>query len=119
MPTKFENPVTGLWPWSHYPDVITWERRELRKAKLKQPYEGVVEQYRETVETDSHHLKVKDDGTWVVDHTDDANPDMDRVAEHFFRDVPLGQGIVVVGVAALFVGGAVLAVKAIGALARA
>jgi hypothetical protein len=83
------------------------------KARWKAPYDGVVEQYREAVPQNSMHLKVRADGTWILDHIDNDNPDMGREVQHFINDHPVGQfikgaatvaavGFLAVGVASLF-----------------
>ncbi len=44
---------------------------------------------------------VKADGTWIIEHTDDANPERGLVLEHTVRDViqtPVGAAVLAVGV---------------------
>lgn len=111
-------PHTGHWNIHGYPDEITVDigpwRRRFKKTSWKQAYPHVVEQYREDVPRDSMHLFVRDDGTFVIDHTDADNPDHGRVVEHVLNDTPIGP--VVAGVAA--VGGAILVVGAIASLVK-
>lgn len=106
---KYLNPPrTGWWPYTGYPEAVRIDGRVFRKAVLKQPYDGVVEQYREDVEKDSRHLKVYGNGTWSIDHIDEDNPDKGRAAQHFFNDHPLG-ALVMLG---LFIAGGVVVVRA-------
>lgn len=113
--TWLENPIRGYWnivdAWGrlHYPDDITVNGRPYRKAGWREEKAGVIEQYREAVKVNSHHLHVLADGTWLIDHTDDVNPDMGDAtapARHFFADHPVGKGLLlagaVVGACALF-----------------
>jgi len=51
------------------------------------PVAGVAKQYREDVARQAMHLYVLDDGTWKIDHIDEANPEKGLVLEHAFRDV--------------------------------
>ncbi len=78
--------------------------RPFRRAKCQEAKSGVVAQYREAVERNSQHLLVQTNGWWVIDHTDDVNPDMSDVtapARHFVAEHPLCQGLMTLG---LFVG---------------
>jgi hypothetical protein len=84
-------PIIGTWPWGDCPDAVLIHDRLFRKARWQQPYAGVVEQYREAVARNSAHMKVYADGTWVIDHVDQDNPDMGRPVEHFLNDHPLGK----------------------------
>ena len=104
--------MRGTWTLPDFPDEIWLGDRLFRKAQWRQPYDGVVEQYREAVARNSAHLKVFANGVWEIDHIDEDNPDMGRPIEHFFNDHPLGKAIKVVGIFAL-------AFAAVGAVARA
>jgi hypothetical protein len=53
------------------------------------------------------HLMVGADGNWIIEHTDDANPDRGLVLEHTLRDViqtPVG-AFALVGVVLLATAG--------------
>lgn len=94
-------PVGGYWMLADFPDEVLVGGVRFRKAVWRQPYDDVVEQYREAAARDSAHLKVFADGTWVIDHVDADNPDMGRPVEHFFNDHPLGKLLKVVAPAAV------------------
>jgi hypothetical protein len=85
-------PVRGRWRSSGYPESVTVDGRMYRKAQWKWPKPGVVAQYREAVRDNSHHLYVLADGTYVINHYDEANPDQGLAFEHLVRDVlkPMG-----------------------------
>jgi hypothetical protein len=106
--TKINPPIIGYWNLRDFPDVVWFAGASFRKAVIKQGYDGVVEQYREDVEKNSRHLKVRADGTWCIDHVDEDNPDRGRPIQHFFNDHPLGP----LAALALLVGGGVLVVRA-------
>lgn len=61
--------LRAIWAWEFYP--------------------GVREQYREEVPTQSMHLMVRSDGSWVVNHKDSYNPDWGEksLALHFLFDI--------------------------------
>lgn len=86
-------PVTGTWGRTSFPDVVTIQGREFRRAVWKQSFPDVVEQYRETVPRFSQHLKVYADGHWAIEHIDDDNPDMGRAVAHFFHDYAPGKAL--------------------------
>ncbi|MCW8134441.1 MAG: hypothetical protein KIT75_02080 [Planctomycetota bacterium] len=94
-------PLSGYWPLNSYPDEVLVNGRLFRKAQWRQPYDGVVEQYREAVARNSAHMKVYANGVWVIDHIDEDNPDMGRPIEHFLNDHPVGKTVKVVGIFAL------------------
>lgn len=78
-----------------------------RSTKWAAPYAGVAAQYREDVDRRAMHLMVHTDGTWVIDHVDEANPERGLVLEHTFRDVvqtPWGAALLVAGVLGVSVG---------------
>ncbi|MBX3461045.1 MAG: hypothetical protein KF696_13950 [Planctomycetes bacterium] len=110
--TNMSEPMRGTWTLPDFPDEIWLGDRLFRKAQWRQPYDGVVEQYREAVARNSAHMKVYANGLWVIDHVDEDNPDLGRPIEHFFNDHPLGKAIKVVGIFAL-------AFAAVGAVASA
>jgi len=100
--TDINPPITGYWNRRDFPDVVRLDGAVFRKAVMKQPYDGVIEQYREDVTTNSRHLKVFANRTWCIDHVDEDNPDRGRPIQHFFNDHPLGA---LVGLGLLLVGG--------------
>lgn len=110
--SELAQPLTGKWTANGFPPTVTINGRAFKRSdEWAFPYSGVVAQYREDVDHHSMHLLVREDGTWIVDHTDDANPERGLVLEHAVRDVSqtaLG-AFIVVG----------LAVAASGALAYA
>ena len=104
---ELEQPLRGKWPLKDFPDRVVILGRVFKRSKTwAAPYHLVVAQYREDVDRDSMHLMVKADGSWLIEHTDDANPERGLVLEHTFRDViqtPLGAvlfTVACVGVAA-------------------
>lgn len=115
--------ITGRWPWpDNYPELIFFEDRRFCLASWAWPYSGVAAQYREDRPENSAHLLVLSDGTYRIDHLDEANPDHGRVGQHFFRDTPFGKalstgyGQFALGALGGFV--AVLGVAAIGSTGR-
>jgi hypothetical protein len=91
---ELADPLRGTWSFPDFPDSVVLNGRTFKRStKWAAPYHLVVAQYREDVDHNSLHLMVKADGTWSIDHTDDANPERGLVLEHTFRDViqtPLG-----------------------------
>lgn len=83
--------LEGWWTLPNFPERVWIDGRLFRRADWRQPYERVVEQYREDVPRDSMHLKVYSSGRWIVDHIDQDNPDLGRPLEHFFNDHPVGK----------------------------
>ncbi|MBZ0235614.1 MAG: hypothetical protein K8M05_25010 [Deltaproteobacteria bacterium] len=81
--------VRGAWR--------TFDRAVWQAAKP-----GIVLQYRERSCPASDHLYVYADGTWAIDHRDQANPDppCNRPLEHLARDVE-GGGVLLVAAAVL------------------
>ncbi len=98
-------PMQGRWSPAGFPEYVFLDGVRFRKARWRQPYDGVVEQYRQDVPRMSAHLKVYADGRWEIDHVDEDNPDHGRPVEHFFNDHPVGKVVAVVGVVGLVVGG--------------
>lgn len=85
------DPPTGVWPHRDFPDEVQINGRTFRYAQWQKPYPGVVAQYREPVPRFSQHLKVRRDGTWIIDHVDEYNPDMGYATLHFFTDYQPGK----------------------------
>lgn len=82
-----EQPLRGRWTFEGFPPVVTLLGRTFKRATWAAPRHLVAAQYREDVDRDSMHLMVGADGNWIIEHTDDANPDRGLVLEHTFRDV--------------------------------
>lgn len=87
-------PLRGPWPVRsesgalNFPPRITIGPRSFtRSTKWAASYPGVVAQYREDLDRNAMHLMVHDDGTWSIDHVDEANPERGLVLEHAYRDV--------------------------------
>lgn len=85
--TRLSEPLRGSWLVQGYPETVSLAGRVFKRARWAQRKRFVVAQYREDVPHDSMHLLVRSDGTWVIDHTDAANPDRGLVISHAFRDV--------------------------------
>jgi len=104
---KLETPLYGDWSVPTFPDEVVIDGKTFQKALRKQPYDGVIEQYREATARDSYHLLVLDDGHWIIEHVDDYNPDMGYPVRHFLIDHPVGKvllctsaGLIGMGIAA-------------------
>lgn len=82
-------PVRGRWTARGFPEEVRMNGRVFKKATWQWPKPGVIAQYREAVPVNSHHLVVMRDGTFVVDHYDESNPDEGAVLEHLLNDVLL------------------------------
>lgn len=80
-----------------FPEAIEIDGQVFTRAIRKQPYEGVIEQYRAAVPRDSAHLLVLEDGTYVIDHVDEYNPDMGAPLRHWVVDHPRGKATIVAG----------------------
>jgi hypothetical protein len=96
--------LTDAYGRMSFPPQIRANGSVFRQAVWREPKPGVVAQYREAVETNSRHLFVLADGRWIINHTDDVNPDMGDAtapARHFVADHPLGQGLAAIGIAAV------------------
>lgn len=91
---ELPNALRGTWSFQGYPDSVQLLGRTFKRSKKwAAPMRFIVAQYREDVDHNSMHLLVHADGHWVIEHTDDANPERGLVLEHTFRDViqtPLG-----------------------------
>jgi hypothetical protein len=79
--------LRGHWPHASYPRFVRVLGRPFRRAGWYWPYRGVVAQYREYKNVDSMHLFVLENGTWVIPHIDETNPDLSSVLGHFINDV--------------------------------
>ena len=82
-------PKTGKWTFKTFPDVVTVNGKKFKKALWQFPRSNVIAQYREDVLHDSTHLFVMKDGTFLIDHVDESNPDKGLVMEHLVNDVLL------------------------------
>lgn len=82
-----EQPLRGRWTAQGFPPSVVLLGRTFVRAKWAAPRRQVVAQYREDVDHNSLHLMVTSDGNWIIEHSDDANPDRGLVLEHTFRDV--------------------------------
>lgn len=80
-------PIRGRWSAPGFPAEVTMAGRLFRKANWQWPYTGVVAQYREAIPVNSRHLLVLDDGSFIIDHYDEANPDSGAAFEHLVKDV--------------------------------
>lgn len=80
-------PIRGRWPGPDFPETVTMAGRLFRKAGWAWPYTGVVAQYREAIPVNSRHLLVLDDGSFIIDHYDEANPDAGAAIDHLIKDV--------------------------------
>jgi len=107
---KVDPPIIEKWelPEGEFPDSIEIEGRMFHRAIRKQPYEGIIEQYREAVPKESMHLLVTGDGRWIIDHVDEYNPDLGFPMRHFIVDHPRGSSLVVGGLGVLGVIGSTL-----------
>ena len=106
-------PMRGAWPVDELPELVRLHGRRFRRAAYWLPKPGVVAQYRQEVAKDALHLYVLADGSYVIDHSDDANPDAGPLIDHWLADTSSGQvvGMAVVLTAAL---GFVLGCRALG-----
>ena len=101
--------MRNCWPLHSFPHLIRCGTVVFRKARWRQGYPGVVEQYRADRPFNSSHLFVYDDGTFAIDHVDRFNPDKGYAVEHLFVDHPVGRvagavlltGLVVAGTRAI------------------
>lgn len=79
--------LRGMWPVVGFPTKLSILGTHYVRAEWKFPRKGVIAQYREAVPTNSKHLFVLEDGTFVVPHLDEENPDLGSPAKHFLLDV--------------------------------
>jgi len=90
-------PIYGKWDWQDYPQAVTIDGLTFARAVRRQPYKGVIAQYRQAVPRDSLHLLVLEDGNWLIDHADEYNPDMGYPVRHFLIDHPAGKALILTG----------------------
>jgi hypothetical protein len=106
--TMLPEPLRGAWTFQGFPEAVDLGGRSfVRSDRWAAPLPGVLKQYREDVDRKSMHLYVLDDGTWKIDHIDEANPERGLVLEHTFRDVvhtPWGAALLTVGCVGLVAG---------------
>jgi hypothetical protein len=79
--------ITGQWPYTTLPAAVHLGKRAFNRAKFVAQKPGVVGQYREAVATNAMHLYVLHDGTYVITHLDESNPDMGNALAHLWNDV--------------------------------
>jgi hypothetical protein len=79
--------LTGQWPYQTLPAVVHLGKRRFDRTRFTAQKPGVVGQYREAVPENSMHLYVLHDGTYVITHLDESNPDMGGALAHLWKDV--------------------------------
>lgn len=84
--TRLPQPDVGIWPHMGTPAVVTIANGTFALAVFKQPKAGVIFQYREAVPVQSRHLYGLPNGTWMIDHIDDYNPDEGFPLQHLKAD---------------------------------
>jgi len=83
-------PITGPWSFQGFPPSVQLDGVPFNQAVWVNPIRsGVVAQYRQAVPVNAMHLLVYADGQYVIDHLDQANPDMGLLLEHASLDAPL------------------------------
>jgi len=97
MAFPIEPPEFGLWTERDFPQAVEIGGLTFARAIRRQPYKGVIAQYRQTVPRDSLHLMVLEDGNWVIDHADEYNPDMGHPVRHFIFDHPSAKPLILCG----------------------
>lgn len=112
----FPQPIVGRWTPAGFPQHVVAAGRLFERARWKQAYPGVVEQYREVRSQSSAHLMVQADGTWRVDHIDDDNPDRGRIIEHGLNDTTLGKVIKAAAIGGAVLGGGYVLGRGLAAL---
>lgn len=86
--TQLAEPLRGAWTFEGFPERVELGGRSfVRSDRWAAPLPGVAKQYREDVARQAMHLYALDDGTWKIDHIDEANPDKGLVLEHALKDV--------------------------------
>ena len=107
---RIEPAIIEKWelPSGEFPEFIEIAGTMFQRSVRSQPYEGVIEQYREMVPRDSMHLLVMQDGEFCIDHIDEYNPDMGYPLRHLIVDHPQGVAMVVAGVGTLGVLGSAM-----------
>jgi hypothetical protein len=66
---------------------VTLSGAVYRRTPWAWPRSGVVAQYREVRPVNSRHLFVLANGSFVVPHVDEVNPDLGSPLAHLVRDV--------------------------------
>lgn len=101
-------PLRGPWPFDDFPEHIEMAGRHFTRSDTwAAPLPHVRKQYREDVDRQSMHLEVFDNGTWEINHVDEANPERGLVLEHAVRDVihtPWGAALLTLGVVGIVAG---------------
>jgi hypothetical protein len=90
-----EPPIAGPWPFAGFPQSVEIAGATFNRACWAWPYSGVAVQYRQDVPTSSMHLLVYRNGTYMIAHADEWNPDLGFAVEHAVVDAPLATGLVV------------------------
>jgi len=103
-----EPPIRAPWSFGDFPEAIEIDGQTFYRAVRKQPYDNVIEQYRAAVPRDSAHLLVLNDGSYIIDHVDEYNPDMGHPLRHWVVDHPRGMATIVLGAGALGLGASAL-----------
>lgn len=101
-------PIVGPWPFDGFPEAVEIDGIRFFKTARKQTYEDCVEQYRQDSKRDSMHLLVMNDGSFLIDHVDEFNPDQGYPVRHFLVDHPKGVATAVMGAGALGVIGSAI-----------
>jgi hypothetical protein len=87
--------ITGTWPLGNlFPHEVQIGGVTFRRATWASPFDGASAQYREVTDYNAMHLVIYRNGSFVIDHLDEANPDQRHVLEHAVLDVPLATTIV-------------------------
>jgi hypothetical protein len=100
-------PLTGQWPFQGFPEQVSLNGSNFVRARWAWPlYSGVHAQYRAAVPTNSMHLFVYADGSFLCDHMDEISPEYDPIG-HAVVDAPAATTAVLasLGFAAGLVGG--------------
>jgi hypothetical protein len=85
--------ITGPWTFQGFPEQVDMTGADVPTvfniATWAWPwYSGVVAQYRAAVPFDAMHMLVYRDGTYVISHVDEINPDLASPLEHALVDAP-------------------------------
>lgn len=86
---RLPSPLRAVWPVAGLPHVVTLEGRRFVRSVGLSERQGTVAHYREDAARNSAHVYVLSDGTYMIDHLDEHNPDHGAVLAHFWRDVVL------------------------------
>jgi len=87
--------IAGTWPFQGFPPSVSLGGTTFVQATWAWPYSGVVAQYRANVPFNAAHLLVYANGTYVVRHLDEYNPDQGYPLEHAVKDAPFATQFVV------------------------